>query len=164
MIGSSDETAVTCGERYKAILATCPEYEHVKALADELLGLVPAAAEYADVRVVLRRHECVHVEADVVTPLLEETEGVAIRVLVEGQWGFAATALPEHAEAALRRAVGQARAAARLGGPRARLAPAKPVVAAWETPVERDPFDVPLDEKVALLGAAAHAMGAGLHA
>jgi TldD protein len=135
----------------------------VRQLAEQVLGLVPAGVSYADVRVVLRQHECVYAEHGRVGQVLyEETEGVAIRVLVDGQWGFAATAFPERAEAALGRAVAQARAAAALGGPRARLAPVEPVVARYETPVLRDPLAVPLDEKVALLTAASAAMGAGL--
>jgi TldD protein len=137
----------------------------VRELAERVLGLVPAGVEYADVRVVLRVHECVHVENGRLGQVLyEETEGVAIRVLVEGQWGFAATAFPERAEAALARAVSQARSAAVLVGPRARLAPAEPVVARYETPLARDPLAVPLDEKVALLTAASEAMGRGLRA
>ena len=137
----------------------------MKETAERILGLVPRGVEYADVRVVLRQHECVHVENGLLGQLLwEETEGVAVRVLVEGQWGFAATAEPDRAEAALARAVAQARSAAALGGPRARMAPAEPVVARYETPVGRDPFAVPVDEKVALLRAASEAMGAGLRA
>jgi TldD protein len=137
----------------------------VRALAEQVLGLVPAGVQYADARVVLRRHECVHVENGTLTQVLyEESQGVAIRVLVEGQWGFAATGATERAEAALARAVAQARSAAALGGPRARLAPAEPVVARYETPVLRDPLAVPLDEKVALLTAASEAMGGGLRA
>ena len=134
----------------------------MKELAERTLALVPAGVEYADVRVVLRRHECIHAENGLISPLYEETEGVAIRVLIEGQWGFAASAFPDRAEAALGRAVAQARAAAVLGGPRARLAPAEPVVARYETPVERDPFAVPFAEKQALLVAAAEAIGPGL--
>jgi TldD protein len=137
----------------------------LRAVAEHLLGLVPSRVAYADVRVVLRRHECVHVEDGELTQVLyEETEGVAIRVLVDGQWGFAATAFPERGEEALGRAVAQAAAAAALGGPRARLAPAEPVVARWETPVARPPLLVPLDEKVALLTAASVAMGSDVRA
>jgi TldD protein len=89
----------------------------VRALAEELLGLVPNGVSYADVRVVVREHECVHVDGANVSPLYEETEGVAVRVLVEGQWGFAATSFTERAEAALEQAVAQARSAAALGAP-----------------------------------------------
>jgi TldD protein len=136
----------------------------LRALAEHVLGLVPGGVQYADVRVVLRRHECIHVDGAAVSPLYEETEGLAIRVLVEGQWGFAATAFPERAGAALGRAVAQARSAAVLGGPRAVLAPAEPVTARFETPLLRDPLAVPLGEKVALLSAASEAMGPGLRA
>jgi TldD protein len=135
----------------------------VEDLARRVLDLVPADVSYADVRVVLREHECVVAENGALWQVLrEETEGVAVRVLVEGQWGFAATAFPDRAEAALGRAVAQARSAARLGGPRATLAPHEPVVARYETPVARDPLAVPLDEKAALLVAGSEALGPGL--
>ena len=136
----------------------------MRALAEDLLGLVPQGVSYADVRVVLREHECVHVDGAVVSPLYAETEGVAVRVLVEGQWGFAATSFTDRGEAALEQAVAQARSAAALGGPRAVLAPQEPLRARFETPVERDPLAVPLDEKVTLLAAASEAMGPGLRA
>src|ERR687886_387332 len=48
-------------------------------------------------------------------------------------------------------------AAAAAGGDRVRLAPAEPAVASWSTPVARDPFAVPLAERVALLLAACDA-------
>ncbi len=134
----------------------------MRALAERILDLLPRDVEYGDVRIVERTHECVHVDGDAVTPLYEQTEGVAVRVLIAGQWGFAATAFREHAETALERAVTQARAVAALGGPRVRLALQEPAVARWETPVERDPLTVPLDEKVKLLSAASEAMGSGL--
>lgn len=135
----------------------------MRALAAGILDLVPSDVAYADVRVVLRQHECVYAEHGRVGQVLwEESEGVAIRVLVEGQWGFAATAFPERAESALEQAVAQARVAATLGGPRAALAPHEPVVGRYETPFARDPLTVPLDEKAALLVAASAALGPGL--
>lgn len=136
----------------------------MRAIAENLLGLVPHGVSYADVRVVRRQHECVHVDGPAVSPLYEETEGVAVRVLVEGQWGFAATSFVEQAETALERAVAQARAASGHGGPRAKLAPQEPLHARYETPLERDPLTVSLDEKVTLLAAASEALGPGLGA
>jgi TldD protein len=132
----------------------------VKSIAERVLGLIPSSASYADVRVVRRRHDGVSVENDVVSQLLvEQSEGIGLRVLVDGQWGFAATSRLDRRglESAARRAVEQARAAAGLG-PSVTLAPAQPVQAVYATPFEIDPFGVPLGRKVSLLLAAARAM------
>ena len=130
------------------------------AIAERALGLVPSSVEYADVRVVSRRHEGVHVENDTVTQVvLAESTGVGVRVLLGGQWGFAASSRLDHAscERAVRRAVEQANAAAGSGLP-VRLAPVPVVREVYTTPIARDPFDVPIGEKVALLLAAADTM------
>src|SRR5438552_5324238 len=132
----------------------------MRELAERALGLLPRDVEYGDVRVVNRRHEGVHVENGVPSQVIdEETEGMAVRALVGGQWGFAATARVDAAgvEAAVTRAVAQARAARGLGTP-ARLAPVEPVRTRYETPLARDPFGVPVDEKLALLVAASRAL------
>jgi predicted Zn-dependent protease len=56
----------------------------------------------------------VHAEnGELAQVLYEETEGVAVRVLVECQWGFAAAAFPDRAEQELVHAVAQARSAGR---------------------------------------------------
>jgi TldD protein len=132
----------------------------VRALAERVLGLVPTSAEYADVRVVRRRHAGVYVQDHTVAQVLdEESYGLGLRVLLGGQWGFAGTARldADGLSNAVRRAVDQARAADGLGPP-ARLAPAPAIVATFATPVVRDPFGVPLGDKVDLLLGAAEAM------
>ena len=56
---------------------------HLRSIAERVLGLVPESVEYADVRVVRRRHEGVHVENDMVSQLmLVDTLGVSVRVLL----------------------------------------------------------------------------------
>src|SRR5439155_14576789 len=81
------------------------------------------------------------------------SRGIGVRVLVDGYWGFAATARSEPAEvertAGL--AVDIARAAARLPMEPIRLAEVEPVKGTWATPLQEDPFEVPLDQKVSLL-------------
>jgi TldD protein len=124
---------------------------------------VPSSATYADVRVVRRRHEGLHVENERVGQVLtEESDGVGVRVLINGQWGFAATSrtAAEDLEAAVRRAVEQAHAADGLGRP-IRLAPSLAVQATYATPVKRDPFAVPVSQKVDLLLHATRAMADG---
>jgi TldD protein len=134
-------------------------------LALRALGLVPSNATYADVRVVRRRHEGIHVQNEAVDQVLyEESLGLGLRVLLGGQWGFAATPFVEDraaVEDTVRRAVEQARAAAGLG-PGVGLAPVPVVKARYATPLERDPFStVGVAEKVDLLLASASGMRRG---
>ncbi len=113
-----------------------------------------AGADYADARFGSDETESLTVRNQEMEGIdRSRSEGVGIRVLVNGRWGFAATARTDEAEvertAAL--AVEIARAAARLPMEPVRLAEAEPVRATWATPVQEDPFAVALDEKVALL-------------
>jgi TldD protein len=90
------------------------------------------------------------------------SEGVGVRVLVGGYWGFAGSARTTEAEvertAGL--AVSIARAAARLPRDPVKLAEVEPVTASWSTPLREDPFAVPLEEKVSLLMEASRRMQA----
>src|ERR1700737_1078318 len=111
----------------------------MRHVAERVLGLLPSTISYADVRVVRRRHDGIHVEnADVRQVLTEESEGVGVRVLLNGQWGFAATPRLDARglQAAVRRAVDQARAAAGLGPP-ITLAAAPAAGARFQAPVVR---------------------------
>jgi TldD protein len=132
----------------------------LRTIAERILGLIPARVSYADVRVVQRVHEGLHVDGSRVDQLLtEESVGVGVRVLVRGHWGFAATSRlgVTDLDAVVRRAVQQAAAADGLGPP-VRLAPAQAVHATYTTPLLLDPFDVPLNEKLDLLLESAAAM------
>jgi TldD protein len=122
-----------------------------------------AGAGYADARLVEEATEAITVQDDRVEDLESgRSRGIGVRVLVDGCWGFAATAVLDEASvtAVARRAVEIARASSRLQRERVRLAEVEPVVATWSTPVERDPFEVGLDEKLALLMAACEAQRA----
>jgi len=81
----------------------------------------------------------------------EESEGVGVRVRVNGAWGFAATrgSGRADAEAALGRAleVAEAQPSGR-GGP---LAPEPPARGEHASPCEEDPFAIALEDKLALL-------------
>jgi TldD protein len=121
---------------------------------------VAAGAGYVDARWVREETEELTVTDDRVDNLeAEDSSGLGVRVLVDGRWGFAASAVldPGRAGDLARRAVEVARASAALPGEPVRLAPAEPAVAGWSTPVARDPFAVPLAERVELLLAACDA-------
>jgi TldD protein len=137
------------------------EPEELTELA--LGAAVAAGAGYADARWVRQETESLTVTDDRVDDLeAEDSRGLGVRVLVDGHWGFAASAVldPDRVRGLGRRAVEIARAAASLPGEPARLAPVEPAVASWATPVGRDPFAVPLAERVELLLAACEAQRA----
>ncbi|HEY6678459.1 MAG TPA: TldD/PmbA family protein [Actinomycetota bacterium] len=113
-----------------------------------------AGAHYADARFVHEDSESITVRNQEMEGIDRATsEGVGVRVLVDGYWGFAATARPEGAEIARTAglAVEIARAAARLPREPVKLTEIEPVTGTWASPFQDDPFNVSLEEKVALL-------------
>jgi TldD protein len=118
-----------------------------------------AGAEYADARVVMKRNQFVATKNGRVERLADsESEGIGVRVLLNGAWGFACDRRlsSDGARDAALRACTFARAAP--GTHSRQLAPVTPASGKHRTPVERDPFDVPLAEKVAQCLAADDAM------
>lgn len=111
-------------------------------------------ATYADVRIVRRRTERIATREDhVISVGATESYGLGVRVIVDGAWGFAATAQVDGASAsrAAEEAVAIARASrAALKRPVV-LAPTAVVKGAWKTPLAIDPFAVPLEEKAQYL-------------
>src|SRR5919108_2039202 len=108
-----------------------------------------AGASYADARVVVRRSQRVATKNGRVEAVRDvESEGIGVRVLVGGAWGFASDRrlTPAAAVEAAQRAVAFARAAP--GNHERRLAPVPPAKGTYRTPLERDPLAVPLSEKV----------------
>ncbi len=119
-------------------------------LLRQLMDSAASKAEYADARYVSTRAEGVATRNGELAGLdSSQSEGIGVRVRVGGAWGFAATRETDrrHAEAALRRALAIARAqpSASKAVP---LAPEPPAQGSWESPAERDPFEVPLEEKL----------------
>jgi len=117
-----------------------------------------AGADYADVRINRRRDQSVATREQRVTGLSDrETYGFGVRVLVDGSWGFAASAdvRAEEMERIARVAVVQARANRVAQRRPVELAPVETYPdATWRSPVEIDPFTVSAEEKVDLLLAA----------
>ena len=114
---------------------------------------VGAGAGYADSRVVQRRAQLVATKNGEVDSVSDsETEGVGVRVLVDGAWGFAGDPRlsEEGARDAALRAVAFARASASRARTRVDLAPIPPASGEYSAPMERDPVDVPLEEKISL--------------
>jgi TldD protein len=114
-------------------------------------------ARYADVRVVRRHEESIAIKTGRVEGVASnETEGFGIRVLVDGAWGFASSHVLTGTEAdrVAGEAVRIARASATALREPALLDDRPPAYGRYETPVDEDPFDVPLETKIADLLAA----------
>ena len=127
-------------------------------IANEALNAArKAGASYADARVGRYRRQTISTRERQVTNVSDgESYGLGVRTLVDGSWGFAATSTMTRAGAqrAAADAVAMSRAARIVRRHRVELAPVKAVTGTWMTPVKRDPIEVPLEEKIALLLAA----------
>jgi len=125
-------------------------------LADAALSRArELGAEHADVRVERIVSQSVELRDAGVTGVVDATvEGLAVRVIVDGTWGFASHVdlTPVRAAATAERAVGVARALASLARERVERAD-EPVHdgVEWGSGHVVDPFTVPVSEKVALL-------------
>jgi TldD protein len=112
---------------------------------------VGAGATYADARAVVGRTQGVSTKNGRVENVNDlETEGIGVRVLVGGAWGFACDRRldADGARDAALRACAFARASG--GRDEKALAPLAAASGTYRTPVEQDPFAVSLSDKVAL--------------
>jgi TldD protein len=122
----------------------------------QLLG-----ATYADVRVIESREQGITVRNGQVSGANEVTDtGFGVRVIVDGGWGFASGATLSETEVSrvTARAVEIARASARFQQHDVGLGRPEVHQDTYRTPFVRDPFDVSMADKVALLLEADHQM------
>ncbi|MGI8420863.1 MAG: TldD/PmbA family protein [Gaiellaceae bacterium] len=127
---------------------------------DAVAAALAGGAEYADARAVVRRSQSVWTKNGRVESVLDdESEGIGVRVLVGGAWGFACDRRLTRAGAreAAARACGFARASGGRG-PKALAPLIGPHEGSFRTPHEQDPIDVPLGDKIALCLAAGEAL------
>jgi TldD protein len=86
----------------------------------------------------------------------QQSFGFGVRVIANGQWGFAASPLvtPEEIARITREAVVVAKANAALHASPVELAPTKTYTDRWTSAFEKDPFAVQVDEKLELMHSA----------
>lgn len=111
-------------------------------------------ASYADIRINRYRTESVSTrERQVQNLARNQNFGFGVRVLVNGTWGFAAS--PNVTEKAVAQAVSDAVAIAKANSAFQRkkvtLTPVQAVTTNWKSNFEKDPFDVPIDDKIKFL-------------
>jgi len=130
------------------------KHDEWRELSRKALDHLRPKVDYADVRFVSRRGESVEVKNGAVETVSESWwTGFGVRVLRDGGWGFASSSTPglEEVLAVADRAVGIAKASVLVPGRRAKLSPVEPVEDSWRAPYKKDPFEVKLEEKLALL-------------
>ena len=111
-------------------------------------------ASYADARIVDDRSRSLATKNGKLGHASDaESQGIGIRVIADGAWGFAASKDLSRAvvEDTAARALAIARASARVKQEDVRLAPEKPVTAKWTTPYRIDPFTTSIEQNLDLL-------------
>ena len=119
--------------------------------SEALDNAVAAGASYAEARAIVGRDQTIATRGGVVAAVNDqESEGIGVRVLVDGAWGFACDRrlTDEGAREAARLACDFARAAAT--GRERRLEPVEPQRVEYRSDVRIDPFSVSIADKVAL--------------
>lgn len=113
-----------------------------------------AGASYADARINRYDRQSITTRERRVTNITSaESFGVGVRVLVDGTWGFAAdrNVTAESIDAVVARAIAIAKANRAAQQRPVELAPIRAYKDTWQTAVTKDPFRVPIENKIDLL-------------
>jgi TldD protein len=127
-----------------------------KTLADAALNTAKSnGATYADVRLGRYLNQFISTRENKVQGVVNtESFGVGIRVIVNGTWGFASTnnVTTDGIKKATERAVAIAKANSKFQKEPVKLAPVKGHgEVTWNTPIQKNAFEVPVSEKADLL-------------
>jgi len=127
----------------------------MKELAELALDTAKSkGASYADIRICRYRDQYIFGrDKRIETTADTESAGFGIRTIVNGAWGFASSYRLEKEEvqriAAL--AVDVARASARALKQPVELAPEPAYQDHWQTPIQKNPFKIPMEKKIDLI-------------
>jgi TldD protein len=145
----------TVGARPTTVLLAYPPADELRDLADAALASAKkAGASYADVRINRYRNQFIFTRDRRIQNIVNtEDYGFGVRVIVDGTWGFASSSRVTKDEIArvAAQAVGIARASRSVNAEPLVLAPVSAYNTEWNTPVKKNPFDMPLQPKVDLL-------------
>ena len=138
------------------VLFAHPPAGELKDLADAALTSArQAGASYADIRINRYRNQFLFTRDRRVQNLVNTSDyGFGLRVIVDGTWGFSSSSVVTKDEIArvAAQAVAIARANRKVNAEPVVLAPAEAFrEAAWNTPVRKNPFDMPIQPKLDLL-------------
>ena len=127
----------------------------LRDLADAALASAKkVGASYADIRINRYHVQFIFTRDRRVQNIVNtEDYGFGVRVIVDGTWGFASSSVVTKEEIArvTAQAAGIAKANRRINEEPVRLAPVAAYDTVWNTPVKKNPFDMPLQPKLDLL-------------
>jgi TldD protein len=121
------------------------------ALSDLVAAAMSCGASYADARWVEREQETVSMKDGAVETVTRSADrGIAVRVISHGAWGFAASDAREASaiDALVTEAEGRAQASASVQRRAVKLAPIAAQRGEYRTTLRRDPFRVPIRERI----------------
>lgn len=134
----------------------------MKELTNRALNMAQLqGANYADIRIVHRHSQVITVKNGRVEALSQdEDQGFGVRVIADGAWGFAASSRIElsEVERVTAQAMRIARASAMVKVRDVDIGSPEVHVDTYRTPTSVDPFDISLEDKIALLLATDDAM------
>jgi TldD protein len=140
--------------RPSALLASQNSTE-LRDLADAALASArKVGASYADIRINRYRVQFIFTRDRRVQNIVNtEDYGFGVRVVVDGTWGFASSNVVTKDEIArvTAQAAGIAKANLKINDEPVRLAPVEAYNTEWNTPVQKNPFEMPLQPKLDLL-------------
>jgi TldD protein len=161
-VGSSaGALAATLFAAPKSLSKPSPDLEHLAAAG--LREAKRLKATYCDVRIGRYRNQSILFRAtpergtgktlEVPNVFEDSSFGFGVRVVAKGAWGFASSPIvtPEEIVRITREAVAIAHANSAFQRTPVRLAPVKAYRDTWVSPFEKDPFEVPVGEKLELL-------------
>ena len=123
-----------------------------QAMQNAMLYAKTLGADFADMRLKDIRMENLRVEdGQVQAASTERSQGYGIRVYVNGAMGFVASNDLDKMNETVQAAYDLAQASLTLLAEKAELDSKPPVTARYATPMETDPFTVPLKDKLALM-------------
>ncbi|RPI14929.1 MAG: TldD/PmbA family protein [Ignavibacteriae bacterium] len=140
----------TKGPNYKMF-----DDDYIKKIADNAISLAKqGGASYSDFRLTNFKSQRLFTRENIIQGIADnEDYGFAVRVLVDGVWGFAASSTFNESEAARVTAVALdiAKANKKIQKRRVELVPVPAYTDTWKTPIKKDPFSVSIDDKVNFL-------------
>lgn len=111
-------------------------------------------ATYADIRIVTRLTQRITVKNGTVEALeQDESQGLGVRVIADGAWGFASSSRlePREVERVVTQAIAIAKASALTKTKDVQLGPPVVAKASYQSPIRIDPFTVSTSDKINLL-------------
>lgn len=139
----------------KANLTELTQHPRAEKLALQAIDLIrQAGCEYGEIRLCHYRHQSLTAHDRSLKNLSDKvSSGFGVRVLRDGAWGFAAShrQTPEEVSVVVRRAVEIAKGSYLTQKEPVRLVPVETHRDRYITPIEIDPFTIPIREKAELL-------------